>query len=293
MIKGLIILICVLIPSMSNLYQSKQIAYNFSKPIVNDILPASLQEISGLAIIDSTTIACIQDENGILFIYDTKNHKLKQQYSFGLNGDYEGISKVGELLYVLRSDGVLFELKNYTTKKINVKTYATRVPALNNEGLCYDSINNRLLIGAKGKINKDPLNKDLRCIYEFDLKTKTLNQKAAFNFNTLDINLFAKMNDIKLPKRTTKTGKLVEVGLKSNTSEIAIHPITKQLYVLSANDHCLFIFNMNGNLEHIEQLNPILFNKAEGLSFYPNGDVLISNEGQAHQPTLLKFNYRR
>lgn len=292
MFKGLTILICVFIPFMSNLYQSKQIAYNFSKPIVKDILPASLQEISGLAIIDSTTIACIQDENGILFLYDTKNHKLKQQYTFGLNGDYEGITKVGELLYVLRSDGVLFELKNYTTKKISIKTYATRVPALNNEGLCYDSINNRLLIGAKGKINKDPLNKDLRCIYEFNLITKTLNQKPAFSFNTIDINLFAKMHDIKLPKRTTKNGKVVEIGLKFNTSEIAIHPITKQLHVLSANDHCLFIFNMNGNLEHIEQLNPILFNKAEGLSFYPTGDVLISNEGQAHQPTLLKFKYQ-
>ena len=49
---------------------------------------------------------------------------------------------------------------------------------------------------------------------------------------------------------------------------------------------------MNGNLEHIEQLNPVIFNKPEGLSFYQNGDVLISNEGQAHQPTLLKFNYK-
>lgn len=269
-----------------------KIGYDFSKPIVNDVLPASLQEISGLAIIDSTTIACIQDENGILFLYDTKNQKIKQQYIFGLNGDYEGITKVGELLYVLRSDGVLFELKNYTTKKISVKTYATRVPALNNEGLCYDSMHNRLLIGAKGKINKDPLNKDLRCIYEFNLKTKTLNQKPVFSFNTLDVNLFAKMNDIKLQKRQTKNGKLVEIGLKLNTSEIAIHPITQQLYVLSATDHCLFIFNLNGNLEHIEKLNPILFNKAEGLSFYPNGDALISNEGQAHQPTLLKFKYQ-
>lgn len=269
-----------------------KLGYDFSKPTVNDILPASLQEISGLAIIDSTTIACIQDENGILFLYDIKKHKLKQQYTFGLNGDYEGITRVGQLLYILRSDGVLFELKDYTTKKLKVKTYATRVPAINNEGLCYDSINNRLLIGAKGKINKDPLNKDLRCIYEFDLNTKTLNQKPAFNFNTIDVNLFAKLHDFKFSKRTTKNGKVVEISLKFNTSEIALHPITKQLYILSANDHCLFICNNKGELEHIEQLNSITFNKAEGLSFYPNGDVLISNEGQAHQPTLLKFNYK-
>ena len=96
---------------------------------------------------------------------------------------------------------------------------------------------------------------------------------------------------ISLPKKKNKDGKHIEIGFKLNTSEISIHPISKQLYVLSAIDHCLFIFNMNGNLEHIEPLNPILFNKAEGLSFYPDGDVLISNEGQAHQPTLLKFNY--
>ncbi|MES2762357.1 MAG: hypothetical protein V4677_09120 [Bacteroidota bacterium] len=267
------------------------LGYNFNKPVLNDVLPASLHEISGLTIIDSTTIACIQDEDGILFLYDTKTHIIKQQYTFGLNGDYEGITRVGSLLYVLRSDGVLFEIKDHHTGKLKVKTYPTRIPALNNEGLCYDSINNRLLIGAKGRINKDPLNKDLRCIYEFDLKTKTLNQKPAYTFNTIDINLFAKLNGIQLAHRTTKNGKKVEVGLKFNTSEIAIHPVTKQLYILSANDHCLFMCNLKGELEHIEQLNHFVFNKAEGLSFYPNGDMLISNEGQTNQPTLLKFKY--
>ena len=268
------------------------LGYDFNKPVLNDILPASLHEISGLAITDSTTIACIQDENGILFLYDTKTHKIKQQFTFGLNGDYEGITRVGSLLYILRSDGVLFEIKDYQTGKLKVKTYATRIPALNNEGLCYDSINHRLLIGAKGKINKDLINKDLRCIYEFDLKTKTLNQNPAYSFNTNDINVSAKLMRITFPKKKDKKGKVFEVGFKLHTSEIAIHPITKQLYVLSATDHCLFIFNMNGNLEQIEQLNPITFNKAEGLSFYPNGDVLISNEGQTHQPTLLKFSYK-
>ncbi|MBI3518323.1 MAG: hypothetical protein HY062_03060 [Bacteroidetes bacterium] len=267
-------------------------SYDFSRPVLHDILPESLHEISGLTILDSTTIACIQDENGILFLYDIKQHTIKRQYTFGLNGDYEGITRVGPSLYILRSDGVLFEIKDYRSKKLNVKTYATGVPALNNEGLCYDSDNNRLLIGAKGKINKDPLNKELRCIYAFDLKTKTLNQEPAFKFNTTDINVSAKMEGIEFLKKKNKKGENIEVGFKFHTSEIAIHPVTKQLYVLSASDHCLFIFDMNGTLEAIEQLNPVLFNKAEGLSFFDNGDLLISNEGQAHQPTLLRFNYK-
>jgi hypothetical protein len=273
------------------LTNSNKLGYDFSKSTYNNNLPPVLNEISGLAIIDSTSIACVQDEDGILFIYNIKSRTITQLHAFGLKGDYEGITLVNDVLYVLRSDGVLFEIKDYLSKKLKVKTYPTKIPAINNEGLCYDAINNRLLIGAKGKINKDPSNKDTRYIYSFDLKTKTLNQSPAFSFNIIDINLTAKMQGIKIPKKQNKKGESIEHGFKFNTSEIAIHPLTQQLFVLSATDHALFVFNKNANLEYIEQLNPTVFNKSEGLDFFRNGDMLISNEGQAHQPTLLRFNY--
>ncbi len=268
------------------------LSYNFDVPASSLVLPPVLHEISGLTIIDTTTIACIQDEDGILFLYDLKNNVLKQQFTFGLNGDYEGITRVKNTLYVLRSDGVLFEINNYHSGKLKVKTYGTGIPAVNNEGLCYDSLNNRLLIGAKGKINKDAINKDKRFIYEFSLATKMLVKEPVFTFYTGQINAFAKNNGITLPKRQAKTGKVIETGFKLNTSEIGIHPLTKQLYVLSATDHCLFMFNMNGSIEKVEPLNSVLFNKAEGLSFFPNGDLLVSNEGQMNKPTLLRFNYK-
>lgn len=268
------------------------LSYNFDVPASSLVLPPVLHEISGLAIIDTSTIACIQDENGILFFYDIKNNAIKQQFTFGLNGDYEGITRVKNTLYVLRSDGVLFEITNYQSGKLKVKTYGTGIPATNNEGLCYDSLNNCLLIGAKGKINKDAINKDKRFIYAFSLATKTLSKEPVFSFNTVTINAFAKSRGIVLPTKQTKNGKFPERGFKLNTSEIAIHPVTGELYVLSAIDHCLFIFNMNGGIEKVEPLNSILFNKAEGLSFFPNGDLLVSNEGQMNKPTLLRFNYK-
>jgi hypothetical protein len=268
------------------------LSYNFDAPNTSLVLPPVLHEISGLAIIDTSTIACIQDENGILFFYDIKNNAIKQQFTFGLNGDYEGITRVKNTLYVLRSDGVLFEITNYQSGKLKVKTYGTGIPAVNNEGLCYDSLNNRLLIGAKGKINKDAINKDKRFIYEFSLVTKTLLREPVFTFYTGQVNAFAKNCGLILPKRQAKNGKVLETGFRLNTSEIGIHPVTRQLYVLSATDHCLFMFNMNGNIEKVELLNSILFNKAEGLSFFPNGDLLVSNEGQMNKPTLLRFNYK-
>jgi hypothetical protein len=50
---------------------------------------------------------------------------------------------------------------------------------------------------------------------------------------------------------------------------------------------------MNGTIEYIEKLNPDVFNMPEGIAFFGNGDMLISNEGRINPPTILRFNYKR
>jgi hypothetical protein len=55
----------------------------------------------------------------------------------------------------------------------------------------------------------------------------------------------------------------------------------------------LFIFDRSGQIRHIEKLDPFLFNQPEGLTFFANGDMLITNEGQQKYPTLLRFNVKR
>lgn len=265
--------------------------YNLTKPDMSFVLPDTLREISGLTDIDSTTFACVQDENGILFIYDALSNKIKKQYTFNIDGDYEGITRVGKVIYILRSDGTLFEISNYESPDFRLTSYVTGIPANNNEGLCYDKDNDRLLVASKGKIAKGPQYKDKRVIYGFNLKTKTLSKEPVFDFDLQAIKQFAIDNKIDLPTRTKKKGE--EPILRFMTSAIAIHPISKKLYLLSASDHLLFIFNMNGNIEHIEQLNPDMFNKAEGITFLENGVMLITNEGQDKKPTLLRFKYKR
>ncbi|HSH66722.1 MAG TPA: hypothetical protein VLB84_13235 [Bacteroidia bacterium] len=265
--------------------------YNLTKPDMSFVLPDTLREISGLTDIDSTTFACVQDENGILFIYDALSNKIKKQYTFNIDGDYEGITRVEKVIYILRSDGTLFEISNYESPDFRLTSYVTGIPANNNEGLCYDKDNDRLLVASKGKIAKGPQYKDKRVIYGFNLKTKTLSKEPVFDFDLQAIKQFAIDNKIDLPTRTKKKGE--EPILRFMTSAIAIHPISKKLYLLSASDHLLFIFNMNGNIEHIEQLNPDMFNKAEGITFLENGVMLITNEGQDKKPTLLRFKYKR
>lgn len=268
---------------------SKLRDYDLMAPAKIMILPDTLREVSGATEINNTTIACIQDENGILFIYDVLHNNIKRQYNFHVDGDYEGIARVGKTIYILRSDGTLFEISDYETANFALVTYNTGIPA-DNEGLCYDADNNRLLIACKSKLEKGAAYKDKRVIYGFDLSTKKLISEPVFTFDLVTIKQFAQEKKLNLPEQNKTNG--TDAVLKFSPSAIAIHPFSKKLYLLSAAGYMLFIFDMQGKLEHIEPLNPEIFNKAEGITFFSNGDMLITNEGQDQKPTLLLFSYR-
>jgi hypothetical protein len=269
--------------------------YDFTKPESKHSLPAILNEISGQTIIDDSTIACIQDENGIIFIYDTKKNSIRQQISFSGDGDYEEICRAGDDLYILRSDGLIYKVNKFASAAPSTEEFNTGVPADNSEGLCYDSLGNRLLIACKSRIGDDKENKDLRAIYEFSLSTMKLTPNPAYEFSVNETVIFADLHQIDLPQKEKKKGGGAD--LKFKMSAIALHPVTRDLYILSAVDHMLFIFSYQqqetgpGILLHLEMLNEKTFNKAEGISFYENGDVLITNEAQDKKPTLLRFNY--
>lgn len=269
------------------------IGYDLAKPNVSLILPDTLREVSGITYLDSSTVACVQDENGIIFIYDIINNGIAKQFVFNINGDYEGITRVENTIYILRSDGVLFEISDYRSNNFKLTSYITGVPASNNEGLCYDNDKNRLLIACKVQVGKDPLNKDKRSIYGFDLTTKKLNKAPVFEFDVLAIRKFASDNKVKPPLVMNKYGQMVQPIIRFRPSAVSIHPGTKNIYLLSAVDHLLFIFNMEGKIQRIESLDPVMFNKAEGITFFENGDMLIANEAQGKKPTLLRFNYKK
>jgi uncharacterized protein YjiK len=265
--------------------------YDLTSPVSRLVLPEILHEVSGLTETGPASFACVQDENGMLFIVNVEKNEIEREIPFGFDGDYEGIARVGRTIFVLRSDGVIYEIRDYLSESKETIFHDTNIPAENNEGLCYDEKNNRLLIGCKGKVSKEKFEKDRRLIYSFDLTTKKLQAEPSFDFNVNDITAFAIQNKVIPPTRENKKGKTVSSSVKFSTSEIAIHPKNKLLYLLSAADHMIMVFDDNGKIKHIQALDPVMFNKPEGITFFPNGDMLITNEGQEHMPTLLRFKY--
>lgn len=263
--------------------------FDFNTPQKILVLPDILHEISGLVALDSNVAACIQDEQGVVFFLDLHKAEIIDQMEFSGPGDFEGIAKVGTSLYMLQSDGVLFEWKNFENREKDITSYSTPIPATNNEGLCYDKAGNRILIGCKSKIGKGKEFKNLRAIYAFDLNTNELSEKPVFEFDVESVKAFAREMNITLPQREHPKNKEMMDVLKFQISAIAIHPITKELYILSATDHMLFVCSYDGALKDIKVLDPKTFNKAEGITILENGDMWITNEGQDKKPTLLFF----
>jgi len=236
-------------------------------------MPSALKEISGITYLGDNSFACIQDEVGKIFIYNTNKGKIEQEISFRANGDYEGIAIVGTTAYVVRSDGTLFEVKQYRNKKPSVTQHDTHLTKSHDvEGLCYDEQNNRLLLAVKGS---ESHTNDYKGIYAFDLTTKKLGKDPVYKIDLKD-KVFKKYK---------------EKGVKSvfNPSGMAIHPITKDIYIVEGTRPKLLVLDAMGTIKNLYSLNKKQFEQPEGISFNNSGEMYISNEaGKQGKGNIVK-----
>ncbi|MBO9699965.1 MAG: SdiA-regulated domain-containing protein [Sporocytophaga sp.] len=266
---------------------STNLPYDLNKPTATYTLPEILNEVSGLTFIDSAHVACIQDELGSAFIYNLNNNSIVYEHKFDQDGDFEGVTYTRKSLYILRSDGRLTEWGNFNvqTGGKEIQHTSPSIETANNEGLCFDSLQNRLLIAGK---SKPANNKSERFIYEYSLTKKEFKSKPAFRININELEKVALSFNIE-QKEYTKKGKLKPFNFRP--SDLAVHPITSDIYILSAADNLLIVIDRNGNIKYISKLNSDLFPKAEGIAFSPNGTMLISNEASGNVPTILTFKF--
>ena len=268
------------------------IGYNLSAPDKVYTLPKKLKEISGITEIDSSRIACIQDEREIVFMYDLNAGQITNRIDNGYKGDYEGIARVDSTLYILRSDGEIIIIENFANEKPARSTFHSGIQYKDDEGICYDPATNYLLITTKEIPHKGTGNRDKRYIYGFDLTSKKPLPQPVFTIDLSVIDSFALAHSVKVPMKDKKKSKSKDPDIRFQVSDIAIHPLTGKLFLLSSADKLLFVFSAKNEIEFIGRLNPKLFVQPEGITIMKNGDMYISNEGQKQPATLVRFNYR-
>ncbi len=232
-------------------------------------LPTDLKEVSGIAFIDENRFACIQDEKGAIFIFNTQSNKTEKEIPFAGAGDYEDIAIKGNMAYIIRADGKLFEV-NMDAGKSTAKTYNSPLTVSHNvEGLCYDKNNERLLLAIK---DDEPSKPGYKGIYAFDLSRKTFEKEPVFKIDL--------QNEALVGSQDKKNKSIMP-------SAIGIHPVTNEMFVTDGPKSKLLIMDKDGKITKLLDLGKD-FSQPEGIAFSPAGDIFISNEGSKQPGNILK-----
>ncbi|MBI1224403.1 MAG: hypothetical protein GC192_04120 [Bacteroidetes bacterium] len=254
--------------------------YELEAPDATLIMPEELKEVSGLGI-QGQLLATINDEKGIVYLLDKTTGEVKKQVLFKDSGDFEGLEIVGNDVWAIKSNGTLYQIKNFLEPDPEVQTFKSFLNKDNDvEGLAYDKKNNRLLLGCKGKgVDKEgtPLNK---AIYAFDLNTKTVGDEPAFLLTLPNLQGFLEnCGDPGAKKKMEHVYVQKDEQMKFSPSGIAIHPITGDIYVTSARGNTLLVLDSTGKILYLERLKKSMHNQPEGICFDEDGTMYIANEG--------------
>lgn len=259
-------------------YDEAALGYKFYEPTLDLKLEDELEETSGLAYVDRSTLATIEDENGDLYLIDSQTGETKRKIKFHKDGDYESVEIVNQTVYVMKSNGDLYYFEMPDEDEVDAEEVDTEFSSKNNlEGMGYDG--EKLLIACKNSGDVDDNEVDGKAVYSFDLSEKKVSKKEAFSITEDELDAFI------------KDRKYFDNVKDFDPSGIAVHPITGDIYLLSA-DHVLVVFTKNYELKEVVKLDDDIYRQPEGICFAPDGTLYISSEGAGKSAKLFQLLYQ-
>jgi uncharacterized protein YjiK len=248
--------------------------YDLLEPNKIYTLPESLEEISGLSYYGPNQLACLNDEHGRMYVFDIKKKEIVHRVRFAGTGDFEGIEKVGNEIFAIKSNGNLYRFNEDVSGEV-LKIETPFKSENNVEGLGYDPISKNLLIALKDKGGIDGEKMKGRSIFGFHIESKSFSESPLFVIKDQDV------------ERVMGKSKTIK------PSGVAVHPISGDIYVVASVGRVLIVFNRDGSPKNLSTLKRSLFPQPEGITFSPNGDLFISNEIEGEGGTILLFKMKQ
>lgn len=238
---------------------SSPAGYNLNDPATIK-LPGYLDEISGLAYYPKDKSAfAINDEKGWLYKIFLHDKMQIQRWKYAPGDDFEDLALYDSTFYILQSAGNLLEVKFTGPDSVEMTEHKLEIGGSNEFEILYlDTADHRLVMLCKDcEMDK----KNSLSAFAFDLKTKKFSTKPAF---VMDVQKIATM--------------LGEEKVKFKPSAASINPLTGKLFVISSINKVVVIADREGVPEEVHKVNHKLFKQPEGMTFTPEGHLLISNE---------------
>ncbi|MEO6611512.1 MAG: SdiA-regulated domain-containing protein [Chitinophagaceae bacterium] len=254
--------------------QITRTGYDLSTPNEKMELGKQLHEISGMAYIaKKNVILCENDEKGDIFMVDFKNKNDNDgKVKFGGKGDYEDIVHTDTAEYMLVSTGSIVKVSTKDSL-FNTEEYNLGTEKYEFESMYLDADKKTIILLCKecgGEKDK------VRTAYRFDPATNSFATEPAYSIDISEIQKI--LNDDKAEFKPSAAG---------------INPVTGKLFIVASVGKLLVVADKKGKVEEVYKLDPVLFNQPEGLTFAPNGDLYISNEGGEGIATILKFSIKK
>jgi uncharacterized protein YjiK len=242
-------------------------------------LPSGLREASGLAVSSDGRLFCHDDERGVVYEIDPADGSRIKRFSLGrltIDGDFEGIAIKQDTMFLVSSDGVIYQfLEAGDGDHVRYTYYTTPLSAGNDvEGLEYDEETDCLLLACKGVagLTREERKEweDFKAVYEFSLETKTLNPLPRFLVSLRELG---------------KKGKKV----KFNPSGIAKHPESGTYFVVAAQGGLVIELDREGKLVGSQECRKRANPQPEGIAIGPDQTMYLCNDGQGGKGTLTLF----
>jgi len=270
------------------------IAYDFENPDDIFLLNQSLVEISGLAYdaVDEPSLIAVNDELGIYYRLSLSDGSIMAKHRFAAIGDYEAIEIRNDTIYIARSNGTIYQVDRRDGEAF--KILKTDFHANNNiEGLTINAAGDQMIVACKDEASVSEVSyvKKGKALYAVDIHTGTIDPTPLAVIRDKDLkNIYVKSFPVD-KKSHIKNMKVMDRVKKFAPSGLAVHPITKALYILSARNSSLIVLDQTYTLQNVILLDRNMHKQAEGICFAPNGDLYISNEGQNGRANIYMYRY--
>jgi hypothetical protein len=269
------LLIVLLIGCQNKSELSSPPEYDLNRPSTIK-LPAYLDEISGVVYYpkDKSVFGICDDKSWLYKIFLSDDGSI-QKWKLGDKGDFEDIVLVDSTFYVLQSKGRILSLEFVSPDSITVKEYELAAESTGEfEILYFEKEKNRLVMLCKECKADD---KNSLTAWAFDLKTLTFSTSPAY---VIDVRKIEEL--------------MQEKKVKFKPSAASIHPLTGQLFIISSINKALVIAGKEGVTEKVYKIDPALYKQPEGLTFSPEGHLIISNEAaNSGAANILVFKYNK
>ena len=225
------------------------------------VLGGYLSEISGLALTADGRLLAHGDELGRIFELDYRRGVVVKQFTLGaqlVRGDFEGITVANDVLFLLASNGKLYEFQEGSNgEQVEYTVHDTRLGhECEFEGVAFDPTLNALLLACKNVRTKGPL-RDSLVIYRWKLPSGS-----------------GRPSRLTMPLARV-IGSNGWTGL--HPSDITIDPVSGNYVLVAAEEKALIEITRAGELVFARPL-PASLVHTEGVAITADSILILSDE---------------